>query len=640
MVDAPQPLADATTPNYGWTLPTVMADSNVWGGLLNGNLSAQDTTLFRIDTTASAAMPKSGGTFTGNVIAAGTYLAISGPTGVAKILYYETAGSLRWASYVTAAAEGGGNAGSDFAINRYTDTGASLDAPFTIQRSTGNVTVLHVLGVQGGLNVGGALAAFLAGATTTGTHNITGAPGSQRNLVYQTNGVPRWNVLADSSAESGSNVGSNFYIQRFNDAGTAIDNPFTISRSTGVVSMPNAVYTGLLTATGGLQVNNGQVNLNGAVATNRGIAWLTAGSPRWIAYADGEAESGGNAGTNFVIGCYTDTGAYNVNVMVLNRATGAVSMPGALDVTGALGVHTSATFYAGSPLNMTGAAGLARPINFQTSGVARWQLLTDASAEGPVNSNNGSNFYIARYNDAGTLIDSPIQIIRATGAVTIADGLAVAAGAATVPTPANIYDNTQNVATTAWATTRGMTAGPCQVQSGQNFYPNGTNTGRPIVCTVAGAVYLPGDANGSQATFIVCNQSTGTVGIAGAPLTNPLQPGEGVILVGNSAGGYYPVGIFRKASVELTASSQAEDYTITGDDGEVHFTADATVTIPDDLAHAVEVSCDPGVVVTFDYGGVMRTVPTNRTDQHTMTGPAEVTVRRKGAEIWLRGDVT
>ena len=35
-------MADATTPNLGMTKPTVGADSNSWGGLLNGNLDILD----------------------------------------------------------------------------------------------------------------------------------------------------------------------------------------------------------------------------------------------------------------------------------------------------------------------------------------------------------------------------------------------------------------------------------------------------------------------------------------------------------------------------------------------------------------------------------------------------------------------
>src|SRR5499427_7607913 len=51
----------------------------------------------------------------------------------------------------------------------------------------------------------------------------------------------------------------------------------------------------------------------------------------------------------------------------------------------------------------------------------RWAMVQDGVAE--TGGNAGSNFKISRYNDAGVLIDSPITINRATGAVTIAGGI-------------------------------------------------------------------------------------------------------------------------------------------------------------------------------------------------------------------------
>lgn len=71
----------ATTTNYGWILPTVGSDVNTWGTVLN-NLLNVDTTVDSVDTVvnaisviASAAMPKAGGEFSGDVsFAAGARL--------------------------------------------------------------------------------------------------------------------------------------------------------------------------------------------------------------------------------------------------------------------------------------------------------------------------------------------------------------------------------------------------------------------------------------------------------------------------------------------------------------------------------------------------------------------------------------
>lgn len=50
-------------------------------------------------------------------------------------------GVVRWQFGKSATAETGSNAGSDFQVYRYSDAGAYLDAPLTVRRSTGDVTM-------------------------------------------------------------------------------------------------------------------------------------------------------------------------------------------------------------------------------------------------------------------------------------------------------------------------------------------------------------------------------------------------------------------------------------------------------------------------------------------------------------------
>lgn len=58
-------MVDSTTTNYGWTKPTVGADENTWGGLINGDLDSIDTDLKAVSDVADGAVPKAGGTMTG-----------------------------------------------------------------------------------------------------------------------------------------------------------------------------------------------------------------------------------------------------------------------------------------------------------------------------------------------------------------------------------------------------------------------------------------------------------------------------------------------------------------------------------------------------------------------------------------------
>lgn len=64
----------ADTANYGWTKPTVASDDSIWGTILNTALDDIDTDVKAVQdtadaasTTASAALPKAGGTMTGKI---------------------------------------------------------------------------------------------------------------------------------------------------------------------------------------------------------------------------------------------------------------------------------------------------------------------------------------------------------------------------------------------------------------------------------------------------------------------------------------------------------------------------------------------------------------------------------------------
>jgi hypothetical protein len=78
-------------------------------------------------------------------------------------------------------------------------------------------------------------------ASTAQTLAINAAAGNNRNITFQTAGLPRWNVFLTNAAEGGSNAGSDFWITRYTDAGGVLDTPFKITRSTGGVSLTQGV---------------------------------------------------------------------------------------------------------------------------------------------------------------------------------------------------------------------------------------------------------------------------------------------------------------------------------------------------------------------------------------------------------------
>ena len=124
----------------------------------------------------------------------------------------------RWAFFLgDAGAETGADAGSEFSINRYSDTGTALGAALTIKRSDGETT----------LNGNGAALVL----NQTGASNDT----NFSRITYSMGGLKRWEISGAWGVEAAGNDGSDFSIDRFDNAGVYIDSMITINRQTGVV---------------------------------------------------------------------------------------------------------------------------------------------------------------------------------------------------------------------------------------------------------------------------------------------------------------------------------------------------------------------------------------------------------------------
>ncbi|GBQ53595.1 hypothetical protein ACM0P6_04970 [Komagataeibacter sucrofermentans] len=74
----------------------------------------------------------------------------------------------------------------------------------------------------------------LTGGILSGDLHRSGDAGTNRQIFLDTAGKARWAFGADAANESGDNVGSDFFLSRFDDAGDFIDTPVTAERSTGV----------------------------------------------------------------------------------------------------------------------------------------------------------------------------------------------------------------------------------------------------------------------------------------------------------------------------------------------------------------------------------------------------------------------
>jgi hypothetical protein len=106
----------------------------------------------RITSVQGAYLPLTGGTLTGNLFVTsgnvvvgtnttGNSFISNAPVGATSVVRWQRVGLSRWDWRVNGTAESGGNAGSDFQLASFTDTGVHLDFPLQFTRSTGLGTV-------------------------------------------------------------------------------------------------------------------------------------------------------------------------------------------------------------------------------------------------------------------------------------------------------------------------------------------------------------------------------------------------------------------------------------------------------------------------------------------------------------------
>jgi hypothetical protein len=120
-----------------------------------------------------------------------------------------------------------------------------------------------------------------ASGTTANQFLVASANAGQiRALALQTGGVSRWLAYANTTAESGSNAGSNFQLAAYDDAGNAIDSPISISRVAGgtmTLSRPTTFAGAVSLSTAGttISIKSGTNAAAGTVTLSGGAATIT-----------------------------------------------------------------------------------------------------------------------------------------------------------------------------------------------------------------------------------------------------------------------------------------------------------------------------------------------------------------------------
>ena len=142
---------------------------------------------------------------------------------------------------------------------------------------------------------------------------INGDAGQNRLITYRTGGVQRIGLYVNNTAETGSNVGSDFAIRRYTDTGTLGGTPLFIKRSTGNVGINTLTPATTLDVNGTANIAERLTIEADSTATtqstaviqnttaNSGIALVPNGTGAITASIPDGTAAGGNArGTNAV----------------------------------------------------------------------------------------------------------------------------------------------------------------------------------------------------------------------------------------------------------------------------------------------------------------------------------------------------
>ncbi len=226
----------------------------------------------------------------------GQVLRVSGANADAKTIEFnlDSAGSTtyrRWTLRTTNDTESGGGAGSNFQINRYDDTGAFVDSPIAVTRSSGAVTIGGASGTGGGLTIlrNTNTAVQITNTSVGGTLlSATGADVTSRALQADVSGdaQKRFVAYADGKHEWGSGAAArdtNLYRSAAGVVKTDTSlhvgvnlriNTTSLGSGSGVVAIANATTSPTTNPTAGgvLYVENGALKYRGSSGTVTTIA--------------------------------------------------------------------------------------------------------------------------------------------------------------------------------------------------------------------------------------------------------------------------------------------------------------------------------------------------------------------------------
>ena len=166
-----------------------------------------------------------------------------------------------------------------------------------------------------------------------GGMSLSGATASRRWRTFLGGGFGSQSVI-DPHVDGGAVT----FVDASTRGGNRVAQPETFRGAMSLLSTLNvsgaAQFDGFLSAKAGLSVEGGDILRRGNAGTNRDFQFFTSTNLRWGLRANNDPETGSEAGSNFGINAYTDSGSFLRSQMLMNRATGLTRFGGPLGSAG------------------------------------------------------------------------------------------------------------------------------------------------------------------------------------------------------------------------------------------------------------------------------------------------------------------
>ncbi|AJT60790.1 putative tail fiber protein [Ralstonia phage phiITL-1] len=128
---------------------------------------------------------------------------------------------------------------------------------------------------------------------------------------------------------------ANTFDTRLTAAETDADNAVTTANAAAAAAAGKMSADGSVPMSGSLRINtnnveNATVTLDADPGVYKGLLFRTDDKNRWTVYTNSEAETGAEAGSNFVVDRYKDDGTWTATVLNISRKTGNIVSTGGL----------------------------------------------------------------------------------------------------------------------------------------------------------------------------------------------------------------------------------------------------------------------------------------------------------------------